>query len=94
MLPAPTPRTWMLRNQTGEDAVVEMIMMAASAYFDWEPPEYPIALKDGASLSFPARRVRTSFNFMPFLDNPMANVMWQDSHGDEREDVIWIVVNR
>jgi|GEM_PF-3261910 len=91
---APEARTWLLRNQTGEAATLHFLALGHNSNFEWEPPETPRELRDRESVSFPARRVRTSTSFLPFMDRPMANVMWEDGHGDEREDVVWIVTDR
>lgn len=94
MLPAPAPRTWLLRNQTGESATVLMLMLGHNSNFEWEPPDFPWTLHAGESLSFPARRIRRGASFLPFMDAPVANVLWEDSHGDQHEDIVWIVSDR
>jgi hypothetical protein len=91
---APEPRTWLLRNQTGQVGTVEALILGVNSNFEWEYPELPVTLADGDSFSFPARRIRTSTSFLPFMDRPMANVVWEDDHGDQHEDIVWIVIDR
>lgn len=94
MEPAPEPRTWLLRNQTGQVAKVEALMLGANSNFEWDHPDVPVTLANGESISFPARRIRTGMSLMPFMDRPAANVLWEDEHGDQQEDIVWIVVDR
>ncbi|MDZ8173110.1 hypothetical protein [Microbacterium xanthum] len=92
MEPAPEPKTWLLRNQTRETAMVVNIWPATNYFpFDWEPPNFPITLAPRESVSFPAVKLRSGFSLMPFMESPMANVHWEDTHGDQHEDIIWVV---
>lgn len=90
--PASEPRHWELRNQTGESVTVEGIIPAGPFWpFEWEEPDFPAQLAPGESLLIRARRVRSGNSMMPWMDDAMANVIYEDDHGDEREDVIWIL---
>jgi hypothetical protein len=92
MAPAPQARRWVLRNQTTEVTTVEAIRPVGAFWpFEWEPPSFPVTLAPGESVSFVARKLRPANSFMPFTDSPMANVLWEDAHGDEHEDIVWII---
>lgn len=44
------------------------------------------------SVSFPTVKLRSGFSLMPFMESAMANVYREYAHGDQQEDIIWVVI--
>jgi hypothetical protein len=90
--PATRPRHWELRNQTGRAVIVRAILFSGPYWpFEWEEPDFPASLAPGESLLIQARRVHMGSHLMPWVNDAMANVLYEDDHGDERQDVIWVL---
>ncbi len=90
--PAPQPRHWELRNQTGQAVIVRAIIPRGAYWpFEWAEPDFPAPLAPGESLLVQARRIHMGSHLMPWVNDAMANVLYEDDHGDERQDVIWVL---
>ncbi|RKE60451.1 hypothetical protein DEU36_2893 [Microbacterium sp. AG238] len=90
--PASEARFWELRNQTGETVTVEGIVPSGPYWpFEWEEPSFPVRLAPGGSVSIRARKLRSGNHLLPWMNDAMANVVYEDEHGDEREAIIWIL---